>query len=116
ERARGREHPADRAEVDVEVLRLDGDYDEGRSGDRVRIGERRLDAVALGQLGGPLGAPGRCHEVAPAGALQAGEQRLAALLATEDGDARHAASLGTGTRPRVQPAIRYLPARPAHSP
>ena len=126
-----REQPADLAEQRVEVLGLDGDHDEGRAADRFGVGERRFDAVALGELVDPLLAAARDDDLlglAPSGAEQAREQRLADLAAAEDRDApavySHGLSLGgssralmrsrrtsgglsfSGTMPRAAPAIR----------
>ena len=85
----GREQPADLPEQDVEVLRLHSDHDQPGAGDRFRIRERRLDAMALGELLQPLLAPPGDGDVArlpPARAEQPSEQRLADLPGAEDRD------------------------------
>jgi len=71
------EEPADLAEEDLEVLWLDRDHDEGGARDGVGVRERRLDAVALGQLVDPLLAPPADDDLlrlAPARGEQTGEQ------------------------------------------
>ena len=45
---------ADLAEQRLDVLRLHGEHDEPGARDRLGVRERRLDAVALAQLGGAL--------------------------------------------------------------
>src|SRR5439155_4621124 len=85
-----REQTADLAEQRVEVLRLDRDHDKRGAADRIGVGERRLDAVPLGELVDPLLAAARDDDLlgpAPAGAEQPREQRLADLAAAEDRDA-----------------------------
>ena len=90
------QEPADLAEQDVEVLRLDCDHDERGVGDSFRIGERRLDAVPVGHLLQPFLAPSGDDDIprlAPAGTEQPGEERLADLAGAEDGNpsiSRHA--------------------------
>ena len=80
---------ADLAEERLDVLGLDGDDDERGAGRRLVVRERRLDAVALAQLGDTLGAAcgrGDLARLAPAGREQAGDQRLADPAGAEDRD------------------------------
>ena len=84
-----RYEPADLAEQRVEVLGLDRDHDEAGTGDGLRVGERRPDAVTSGHFADALLAPAGRDDLlrgAPAGAEQPGEERLADLPAAEDRD------------------------------
>src|SRR5438045_3786843 len=84
-----RQKPADLAEQDVEVLRLDRHDDERRAGDSFAVRERSVDAVPLLQLVDSLLSPACDDDVtrlAPSRADQTGKQRLADLPGAENRD------------------------------
>ena len=108
----GCEQVADLAEQRLDVLRLDREHDDVGALDRLGVRGRRLDAVALAQLGGPLLAPRARDDVGPVGATQPGEQRLADLAGAENRDPHRRKP----TSPAWYPASRYTLASPAHSP
>ena len=123
DRLLGGEQVADLAEQRLDVLRLDGEHDDVGAADRVGVRGRRLDAVPLAELVGPLLAPRGRDDVGPVGATQPGEERLADLAGAEDRDS-HAASLRVrrrippaGTRSRARPTRRRARAgRPSPRP
>ena len=83
----GRDLRPDLAQQGFEILGLHGDDDEGRVRDSVRVGQRRLDLVAIRQFVEPLLAPAGdddLRRLAPARAEQPGKERFADLASTED--------------------------------
>ena len=89
DRLLGAEQAADLAEEDVEVLWLDGDHDEPRAGHGLGVRERALDAVTLDDfLQSFLASSGHrdVARLAPAGAQEPGEQRLADAAGAQDRD------------------------------
>ena len=76
---------------------------------------RRLDAVALAQLGARAPRGGRVATIvgSPAGAEQAGEQRLADLAAAEDGDRRGSCDAQRLATRRAVATGRQAPPNPA---
>ena len=93
-------HPlGDLAEKDLHVLRLHDEHQDVGPVGRFRVGERRRDAVSLGELGGALLATRRHHDlvrVPAAGADQPGNERLPHLAAAQEGD------LASGHRPLLK--------------
>jgi hypothetical protein len=86
DRLLGPDLAADLLEEDLDVLRLHGDHDDRDLADCVGVRERRLDAVALGELVETLLAASGSDEVGPAGRDEPGDQRLADLSGAENGD------------------------------
>ena len=97
----------------VDVLRLDGDDDQLRALERLRVRRRRPDTVPLVEPGGPRLAARRHDDLvarAPAGAEQPREQGLADAAGADDRDPsllRHCAEYRyaaraslTGSNPR----------------
>ena len=130
---------ADLAQENVEVLRLHGDHDQRGSARRLGVRERRADAVALLELVEAFGPAARGHEVARLSPARRADPRRAPRRSCPHRALRSCArrracrSLGSdpptaartsrarsgsapGTSPRFQPASRYAPARPCHSP
>ena len=85
----GEDERPDLAEQPLDVLRLDGDDDERGAGRGVVVRERRLDPVAVAQLGDALGPARRRRDLrrlAPARRQQPGDERLADSTGAEDRD------------------------------